>query len=78
MLVHEQDSEETTRRIEKLYFQNSSIYLNSSEQRAFDKSKNEFMRFLERDEREALKMDTRLTEEGEESMDTKYKWPFLG
>lgn len=35
------------------------------------------MKFLERDEREALKMDTQNTEEGEaDSIDTKYNWPF--
>ena len=63
--------------LEKLYFQNSSIYLDNTEQEAFDSSRNELMKFLERDEREALKMDTQNTEEGEaDSIDTKYKWPF--
>ena len=35
-----------------LYFRNATIYSSKEAQKKFDKSKNEFMKFLERDERE--------------------------
>jgi len=35
-----------------LYFQNATIYGSIEAQKKFDDSKNDFMRFLERDERE--------------------------
>ena len=72
VLIHEKESEEIIEKIENLYFQNSSIYLDIKEQQEFDQSKNEFMKFLERDEREAMKMVKQNTNVDEID---KYKWP---
>ena len=72
VLIHEKESEEIIEKIENLFFQNSSIYLDIKEQQEFDQSKNEFMKFLERDEREAMKMVKENTNVDEID---KYKWP---
>ena len=72
VLIHEKESDEIIEKIENLFFQNSSIYLDIKEQQEFDQSKNEFMKFLERDEREAMKMVKENTNVDEID---KYKWP---
>ena len=48
---------ETLTLIKLLYLNNASIYQDKSEKMEFKQSKNEFMKFIERDDRDALRYE---------------------
>lgn len=51
------EKKELMTRIQKDYFNHQTIFLNERDFIKFRTSKNEFMQFLERDERRSLKME---------------------
>ncbi len=56
MLIDDK-KEETLNDIKHLYLNNASVFLDKNEKRKFNQSKNEFMQFIERDDRDALRYE---------------------